>query len=332
MGMREIDARWRQLNPVFVRGMQRSGTSAMGRALREMGMVGFGEGHLWFDLIKPFTRLRDPAYWPNLRDDSYTCGGRRVAELEKYIAVALDRFHRDHLSAKAKRWIDKSPGAEPVRVAPLLAELFPCAQFVFLYRNGITNVHSGFKYWPDDPEIFNIMCRGWVETMSAWREVRESLDGRYIEIAQEEMAQKPYETARRLTSFLNARESLDRVAELLAFKRVLSAFPDKQPGEYRYVIDWSPEQKDYFVEMCQEEMRIWGFEVNLDAPASDGYEVSSFKEKDGTNAIRDPRDFRIAELEHECLMLRKHLTQIEQGRVMRFLKWVREWQSRIRTE
>ena len=185
MGWDDIDARWQQLNPVFVRGMQRSGTSIMGRALRRMNIAGFGEGHLWFDLVEPFTQLRDPAYHPHLREDEYALGQGRVAQLEKYIAVALDQFHRDHLSSDLKRWMDKSPGAEAVRIAPLLAELFPRSQFIFMYRNGITNVHSGIKFWADYPGIFQVMCQGWTETMSAWREVRKSLRGRYIEIAQE---------------------------------------------------------------------------------------------------------------------------------------------------
>lgn len=64
MSFDKIGARWRQLDPVFVRGMQRSGTSVMAHALRKMGIAGFGEGHLWFDLVKPFDKLRDPAYFP----------------------------------------------------------------------------------------------------------------------------------------------------------------------------------------------------------------------------------------------------------------------------
>ncbi|MDY7078946.1 MAG: sulfotransferase [Chloroflexota bacterium] len=329
MGWDDIDARWQQLNPVFVRGMQRSGTSIMGRALRRMNIAGFGEGHLWFDLVEPFMQLRDPAYHSHLREDEYALGQGRVAQLEKYIAVALDQFHRDHLSSDLKRWMDKSPGAEAVRIAPLLAELFPRSQFIFMYRNGITNVHSGIKFWADYPGIFQVMCQGWTETMSAWREVRKSLRGRYIEIAQEDMASQSLKTAICLTNFLGMPESRYSVVDLFCSNRVLSSFPDKNPGDYHYQIDWRPEQKAHFIEMCQEEMEIWGYEINFD---SLGFARDVLPLPDGLVAIisdLNQRDARIAELEREYQALREHLARVEQGRVMRLLNWLHRWKPRL---
>lgn len=184
MTFKEIEERWQYLDPVFVRGMQRSGTSAISQALSKMGIRGFGEGHLWYEILESFNRLRDPSYFPNYREDVYALGQERLSKLEQYIAVALDAFHRDTLSIDSKRWMDKSPGADAVRAVPLLAELFPRAQFIFMHRNGITNVQSGVKFWQDDPDIFSVMCRGWAETMSLWRQMRDGLAGRYIEIAQ----------------------------------------------------------------------------------------------------------------------------------------------------
>ena len=315
-----IDARWQQLNPIFVRGMQRSGgTSMMARVLREMGIVGFGEGHLWFELVRPFEQLRDPDYRPHLRDDSYALGMGRISQLEKYVAVALDQFHRDHLAADSRRWMDKSPGAEAVRVTPLLAELFPRAQFVFMYRNGIATVHSAITKWPDYPDIFRVMCRAWAETMAAWRAVRMLLGRRYIEIAQEDMAAKSLETAICLTDFLGAREYRERVVELFQSKRVLSAFPDRAPGDYRYQIDWTPDQQAYFIETCQGEMKIWGYPVDFDRPATgrDGPEM-----RDDSAGILEAfyrREARITELERRCATLGEHLNRVEQGRVMRLM-------------
>lgn len=277
MALPEIEACWRHLDPVFVRGMQRSGTSVMARALRRLGIVGFGEGHLWFDLLEPFNNLRDPEYQPHLRVGCYALGQGRELTLQKYIAIALDQFHRDHLPGDAERWMDKSPGAQAVRLAPLLAQLFPRAQFIFMYRNGITTVHSATKLWSDhefwenERVLFETMCRAWAETMSTWRAVREELDGRYIEIAQEELAVAPLESARRLLDFLDTREGLARVAQLFESRRVLSAFPDKPAGDYGYEIDWSPERKDYFVSICGPEMEAWQFDIDFDSPQGRRY-------------------------------------------------------------
>ena len=103
MGLDEINAQWQLLDPVFVRGMQRSGTSVMARALQQLDILGFGEGHLWFELVKPFERLCDPNYCPTLRDDSYALGQGREMHLAKLTAVFLDRFHRETLGAISAR-------------------------------------------------------------------------------------------------------------------------------------------------------------------------------------------------------------------------------------
>jgi hypothetical protein len=166
--------------------------------------------------------------------------------------------------------MDKSPNVEAVRVVPLLAKLFPRAQFIFMYRNGITCVHSAIKRWEVQPGVFDFenACQSWAATMSTWREIRGSLSGRYIEVAQEEMAAKPIETAAHLTNFLGTTEYLDQVADLFRSKRVLSTFPDRPPGDYQYQIDWSPAQQAYFVSTCGEEMKAWGYEVDFDSPGS----------------------------------------------------------------
>jgi hypothetical protein len=275
MGLAEVDARWQQLDPVFVRGMQRTGTSVMTRALQKMRIMGFGEGHLWFELVKPFERLSDPTYLSHLRDDAYALGQGRASQLEKYIAVALDQFHRDHLAPVLKRWMDKSPNVEAVRVVPLLARLFPRAQFIFMYRNGITCVHSAINRWEVQPGIFDFenACESWAATMSVWREIRGSLVGRYIEVAQEEMSSAPSETAKRLTDFLGAPEYLEQITDLFRSKRVASAFPDKSPGDYRYQIDWSRDQRAYFINTCSEEMEAWGYEIDFESPDSASWDV-----------------------------------------------------------
>jgi hypothetical protein len=328
MSPEEIRTRWRQLDPVFVRGMQRSGTSVMGQALRRMGMAGFGEGHLWFELVKPFEKLRDEGYRPNLRVSSYALGEGRVSDLERYVACALDQFHRDHLSGNYERWFDKSPGAEAVRIVPLLAELFPRAQFVFMYRNGITTVHSAVRLWADhefwssENQLFQTMCRAWVETMSSWRDVRGLLPGRTIEVAQEELVSEPHGIASRLTEFLGVPESRSRVADVFQSRRVGTAFPDRPAGDYNYQIDWDDEQRAYFIEKCEEEMAAWGFEMDFDpGPAQCGL-TSGDDDAAPLDAQRE-RGARAQELEDEGRALRERGRGIDQGSVTRLLKWLR---------
>ena len=62
MEQSEIEAQWRRLDPIFILGRQRTGTSIVWRALQAAGFWGFNEGYLWFDLVEPLARFRDPDY------------------------------------------------------------------------------------------------------------------------------------------------------------------------------------------------------------------------------------------------------------------------------
>ena len=257
----DVEKKWSNLDPIFIMGMQRSGTSIMAIALTLPGFTSFGEGHLWFELLEPLARFRNAEYRSVLKQDVFALGEGRNLLLEKYIALAIDRFHRDNLPEKPTRWVDKSPGVYPVKIAPMLARVFPKSQFIFMCRNGITTVNSGLHLWPNNPGIFQTMCTGWVDTMSAWRRVRGMLENRYIEICQEEMARNPMKTSSRLAGFLGVSEHRMGIAKLLDSHRANTAFPNKPPGDYRYEIDWSDEQKMFFVRTCASEMKAWGYSI-----------------------------------------------------------------------
>ena len=257
----EIEEKWSKLDPIFIRGMQRSGTSIIAVALLLPGFTHFAEGHLCSELMKPLSRFRDPEYHPHLKQPAFALGSQRNILLEKYIALAIDEFHRDNLPERPIRWVDKSPGVEGVEAVPMLAEVFPKSQFIFTYRNGTATVYSGLHLWNDQPGIFQKLCINWTRVMSTWRQVREEIKGRYIEIRQEELVANPESIAARLTQFLGVPEYQQAMVELFHSRRQNTAFPDKPPGDYNYELDWSNDQKAFFIEACAEEMGIWGYSI-----------------------------------------------------------------------
>jgi hypothetical protein len=330
----EIEERWQSLAPVFIRGMQRSGTSVLVRALETVSFVGFPEGHLWFDLMEPIAWLRNPEYQrgQHLKQEGFALGEGRDVIFEKYIAWAIDRYHRDMLSLGTTRWFDKSPGSYAVKMLPILVELFPQSQIIFVYRNGITVVHSGLTLWSEsDPDIFYGMCFGWARTMRTWRKLKGLLKGKYIELSQEKMAKEPYKVASMLTDFLRVPEHPERVAQFLYSNRENSAFPDRLPRDYQYQVDWSDEQKEHFVDVCGEEMKAWGYSINFDEPGGPTRAHPTPAESSIDN-VRDycawlgiaQQDIALLTQERDDLkqerdQLLDWLERINQGRVMRVL-------------
>lgn len=274
LNQRDLFQKWEELDPVFLRGMQRSGTTIIDRALKDIGFVGFDEGHLWFELLPAIARIRDSRYLTRVRSDNHTLGNRRHEILEKYIACAIDEFHVDVLECIDTRWMDKSPGYHPIATIPILINLFPRSQVIFVYRNGVSTVHSGMKMWGSDyPYAFKIMCNDWARTMSHWRIIRDLIPGRYLELSQERMYQFPHDVAGRLTDFLGIPDQNELVASWFSSRRENTSFPEKLPGEYSYSIDWNDDHKEYFLDVCGTEMIAWGYP--LDFTIGPGPEISN---------------------------------------------------------
>jgi hypothetical protein len=266
-GRDAVTSAWRELDPVFVMGMQRSGTSILAMAMHAAGLRGFAEGHLWHELVATLDQVQDRERLPELRLEPFALGQGRDADLARYLALAIDRFHRHHVPdiqpeegwPEPQRWYDKTPGSEAVVLAPRLAAMFPRAQFLFVHRDGAATVNSGMRLWPDTPDIFHVMCRDWAKTMSTWLEVRGTLGERALELPQADIARNPAESARVVADFLGLPEQRETIAALFAGRRENSAFPERAPGDYRLELDWTEGQKTRFARVCGPQMKVWGY-------------------------------------------------------------------------
>ncbi|HEY76456.1 MAG TPA: sulfotransferase [Thermoflexia bacterium] len=330
--MDEIEAQWRQLDPIFILGRQRTGTSIMWRALRVAGFFGFPEDHLWYDLIKPLAWWRDPEYKAHLREEIFALGAGRNLLLERQIALLIDQFHRDQLPPECVRWVSKSPGVDAVLVAPMLAEIFPQAQFIFMKRNAITTVNSTIAYMQRNHDskanvdaVFLSTCKHWVAVMKMWRQVRPLLTGRYIEVAQEHIVTEPGQVARRVTDFLGVPEWSQAVADVFKSRRENTAFPEKDVGDFFYPVDWTREQKQVLARICGPEMAVWGYPLNFQYPGGpQPPEAASgdITPMDMSTYYRWVREYETHELRLMLQRYRELLDQISRGRVMRLLNWL----------
>jgi hypothetical protein len=317
-----LEGQWQRLDPIFIIGSQRTGTSIIWRALRTANFLGFNEGHLWLDLVESFARFRDPDHKKQLRQSIFTLGSDRNLVLEKRWALMIDRFHRDLLPPRLVRWVDKSPGVHAVQMAPMLSQLFPRAQFIFMKRNAISTVNSGISYVSreQDLDAFRRMCTRWVHVMRTWRKLSHLLVGRYIELEQERVAERPYDIGQEVAAFLRVPEHAEDFGTLFDSRRENTAFPDREPGDYAYPVDWSDAQEAILSDLCGAEMRVWGYPLDFQSPGgADPAQAEPRFERDELDMQgyygwvgRVTAEERITRCEEE-------LARIRGGRVMRFL-------------
>ncbi|MGC9396704.1 MAG: sulfotransferase [Anaerolineae bacterium] len=324
------EVHWRQLDPIFIFGRQRTGTSIMWRALRVAGFLGFPEGHLWYDLIKPFAWWRDPEYKSYLRQDIFTVGAERNLLLEKQMAMLLDHFHRDLLSPELVRWVSKSPGADPIAVAPMLAQMFPKAQFIFMQRNPITTVNSTVEYvlrnygQNDTDFVFRTTCKNWTRVMRLWRWIRPLLASRSIEVAQEHIVSKPDQVACQVMEFLGAPQWAEAVADVFKSTRENTAFPEKSVDDFMYAVNWTDKQKQTLTDVCGAEMALWGYQLDFQHPGEPEPSLVGSVEADPPFADIDAyyRWMQKYGVQQELQDCKELLSRIKQGRVMRVLNWL----------
>ena len=212
--------------PIFVIGCPRSGTTMLLQALLrspELRSVQ-SEGHILWD---EFHHLRDRGW------DSDALDAENVSLREReYVYSAI------RLAVRGRRFVDKTP--ESCLRIGYLDTLFPDATFVFLRRRAADNVSSLMEGWRARPRFVKYRLpesltglgplsgdRWSFVLVPGWRELREApleeicarqyaacneavLDARatmdaarWVEIAYEDLVQKPVEELRRVFGSVN---------------------------------------------------------------------------------------------------------------------------------
>jgi sulfotransferase family protein len=136
----------------------------------------------------------------------------RVAAMEDpSFADVMEAFFLTYAAEHgATRWGDKTPGY--VLEMPLLAELWPAARFVHLYRDGrdvaLSFLSRGWaRHLPEAAEL-------WARRTALGREVGEGLGaGRYLEVRYEDLVERGEPELQRVCTFMD----LDLRPEMLTY-------------------------------------------------------------------------------------------------------------------
>ncbi len=246
--------------PVFILGAARSGTSAMVRALmRTEKYETFNEGHL-LPLVMRLNHMVQNYYAKSARD---AAAGMKTLIANVHEKSIHDVIHAGFISIMQKTfssgyWLDKTPGAEMIRAAPLMHRLWPNAKFIFMRRHPVDNIESRRrKFMSMD---FTEHCRLWSDSMMTWYAIRQSLAECAMEVDQLTMATQPFPLAEQLSVFLNLQEEeKNKLKDAMSSVRPQTTGSDPAHHVSLADVNWSDQERIIFSSLCTEPARLFGY-------------------------------------------------------------------------
>jgi len=184
------------LTGVMIGGAGHSGSTLLGMILSGLaGALYIGEGdkvHYLGDMTKPLKKRAckicgdDCAFWNGFRWDTSRGLYEQVAA-HSGARIVID-------SSKKPDWI--AARAEELRAGGHMARL------IILTRDGRAVVNSRLRKYPDRDAASQIT--EWMEQITAARALAADFPGEVLNLAYEELATRPEDTARRLAAFIGA--------------------------------------------------------------------------------------------------------------------------------
>lgn len=249
--------------PVFVLGAARSGTSAVAQALLRLERFeGEEEGHA-LDCL---------AYLSSGLETFYAMKGGEVNRSTMLAGISpsyfsdaiaqifcdlVDRYYRKDF------WIEKTPNATSVSLAPRFRELWPNARFIFLKRRAIENIRSREAKFPDVGFVTH--CQDWVAVMSAWRIVRNRLAACAIEVDQLYLAREPKAAGGFIGRFLGLDElESDRLGQYFMSERPERTRLDFSATSTGTEVGWDEDRWSIFTEVCSTTMELFNYSFGSD--------------------------------------------------------------------
>lgn len=167
--------------------------------------------------------------------------------------------HHDH-----QDYYDKTPGYRMIDATPLLFRHLPEARFIHLHRNGIDNVGSNLRLWPD--RHFDDACRMWNSSVRTYLNVRPIIAERLINFDMQDFVDNPWESHLRILAHLD----LDHPATEAELRAYFASGSSTSTVELARVQaaprlsaqKWSDEEKETFLRICGTSMSDLGYPID----------------------------------------------------------------------
>lgn len=245
---------------VLIVGSPRSGTSALGKALRKaLGANAHGESHV----IEGVNRLVNLAADFFQKSKTATIQGNLVNAIPQTLILAeqltmLRRIYRKYYGDLVH--LDKTPGIPMLESLPLAILAWPNARVVFCKRRGMENISSRLSKFPLVP--FGNHLRQWRQSFVMWRTSKMKINkllkhnNWFIEVDQFDMAIKPEEITRSVASLLdlNSGQQKNLLAQLGSDDRPEQTSIHTSHARSIEQFGWTAEQIQKFKNECGKEM------------------------------------------------------------------------------
>jgi hypothetical protein len=249
-------------DPIFVVGSPRSGTTAIGAALRRAyGLEGFGECHVLPMLPRLVHAATSYFDQPGMQQAGQSRGVMLAhappAHWEQGL-IALVRATYEQLH-QGSNFVDKTPGVPMLRAVPWIHRIWPQARVIYARRRGLENVESRRRKFGERP--FREHCQGWAESMRVWDEVRGQIPAALcLELDQYDLAVDPAGSADRIAGFLAMHEDqCHRLKGFLARKRPEQTDAEGWKPLSWTSIGWDAAMKAEFDKSCRAVMEASGY-------------------------------------------------------------------------
>ena len=247
--------------PVFILGAARSGTSAVTQALLKLDRFkGYEEGHLLDVLAYLSVALGNFEAQKSVERTRHTAVSRVSRE---YIEASLDemaiRIIREIFPEG--RWVEKTPNANMIHLAPRFRKIWPNSRFIFMKRRFLENEVSRSVKFP----IYNFSrnCHEWNVAMTAWLEVRNQLQGAAIELDQRFLKLNPDAAAEALKDLLSLTEDERRhLAQGFRYDHPERTSDNSCADLDILRLGWRMEQTEEFERQCSRAMEAFGYSTD----------------------------------------------------------------------
>jgi hypothetical protein len=239
---------------VFILGPPRTGTSITYYAMREIFQLpGAGESHVFpimQKLIHEFYLYAvQHAGKPDILASALDTNAMKT-HLFQYVRQIYQQAYG------AGGWVDKTPGAAAITGVTLIQEAFPGARVLVMRRTGVEVVSS---FQSKFGGTFAEACAGWALCMEGILKVRQ-MKAPFLEIDQFELANDPYRTSQRMTTFLGRPDKEVELARFFEDHRtdVLSHHDWRKRLTIKDT-DWEPDEQQLFRTVCGPMMQAFGY-------------------------------------------------------------------------